>query len=79
MSSLTVIVMAVLVSAVDHVVRPRLVAGRVGLSNFAMFFALLGGVTSFGVLGVVLGPVAFATCAAIVDTLKQPAPEARPA
>jgi predicted PurR-regulated permease PerM len=67
---------AFLVSASDHVLRPRLVAGRVGLSELPMFFALLGGMTVFGALGVVLGPVAFATCAAVVDALRDPAPTA---
>jgi predicted PurR-regulated permease PerM len=67
---------ALVVSGVDHVLRPRLVAGRVGLSELSMFFALLGGVTAFGALGVVLGPVAFATVAAIVDALRDPAPGA---
>ena len=62
------------VSGIDNIVRPRLVAGRVGLSELAMFFALLGGLSVFGGLGVVLGPVAFATVAAIVDTLRQPNP-----
>lgn len=66
------------VSGVDHVLRPRLVAGRVGLGELAMFFALLGGVTTFGALGVVLGPVAFATVAAIVDTLRDQSPAASP-
>lgn len=66
------------VSGVDHVLRPRLVAGRVGLGELAMFFALLGGVTVFGALGVVLGPVAFATVAAIVDTLREHSPTAPP-
>lgn len=61
------------VSGIDNVLRPRLVAGRVGLSELAMFFALLGGLSVFGALGVVLGPVAFATAAAIVDTLREPA------
>lgn len=67
---------ALIVSGVDHVLRPRLVAGRVGLSELSMFLALLGGVTAFGALGVVLGPVAFATLAAIVDALRDPAPGA---
>jgi predicted PurR-regulated permease PerM len=61
------------VSGIDNVLRPRLVAGRVGLSELAMFFALLGGLSVFGALGVVLGPVAFATAAAIVEELRQPA------
>jgi predicted PurR-regulated permease PerM len=67
------------VNAIDHIVRPRLVAGRVGLSELAMFFALLGGLSVFGALGVVLGPVAFATVAAIFDTLREPVPPAVPA
>jgi predicted PurR-regulated permease PerM len=60
------------VSGIDNVLRPRLVAGRVGLSELAMFFALLGGLSVFGALGIVLGPVAFATAAAIVQTLREP-------
>ncbi len=66
------------VSGVDHVLRPRLVAGRVGLGELAMFFALLGGVTVFGALGVVLGPVVFATVAAVVDTLREATPATAP-
>jgi predicted PurR-regulated permease PerM len=77
--AIVLVIWAFVVNAIDHVVRPRLVAGRVGLSELAMFFALLGGLSVFGGLGVVLGPVAFATVAAIVDTLRQPAPPAMPA
>lgn len=58
------------VSGIDNVLRPRLVAGRVGLSELAMLFAMLGGLSVFGGLGIVLGPVVFATAAAIVDTLR---------
>ena len=60
------------VSGIDNVLRPRLVAGRVGLSELSMFFALLGGLGVFGALGVVLGPVVFATAAAIIETLREP-------
>jgi predicted PurR-regulated permease PerM len=60
------------VSGIDNIVRPRLVAGRVGLSELTMLFAMLGGLSVFGGLGIVLGPVAFATAAAIVDTLRAP-------
>jgi predicted PurR-regulated permease PerM len=67
---------AFVVNAIDHVLRPRLVAGRVGLSELAMFLALLGGLSVFGGLGVVLGPVTFATVAAMVDTLREPAASA---
>jgi predicted PurR-regulated permease PerM len=58
------------ISGIDNILRPRLVAGRVGLSELPMLMAMLGGVSVFGALGIVLGPVVFATAAAIVDTLR---------
>lgn len=69
------------VSGVDNFLRPRLVGGRVGLSELVMFFALLGGLQVFGILGIVLGPVLFAIAASIVnvlsDTGAMPAPAER--
>jgi predicted PurR-regulated permease PerM len=60
------------VSSIDNFLRPRLVGDRVGLPESAMFFALLGGVRAFGLVGIVLGPVIFATIAAIVSVLTVP-------
>jgi predicted PurR-regulated permease PerM len=65
---------AAVVSSVDNFLRPRLVAGRVRLSGVAMFVAMLGGLQAFGVLGIILGPVVFATAAAIVDVLRDTEP-----
>jgi predicted PurR-regulated permease PerM len=62
---------AAVVSSVDNFLRPRLVAGRVRLSGLAMFVAMLGGLQAFGALGIILGPVLFATAAAIVDVLRE--------
>jgi predicted PurR-regulated permease PerM len=59
----------IVVSASDNFLRPKLVGGRVGLSELVMFFALLGGLRLFGVLGIVLGPVLFAIAASIIDVL----------
>jgi predicted PurR-regulated permease PerM len=62
---------AAVVSSVDNVLRPRLVAGRVRLSGVAMFVAMLGGLQAFGAVGIILGPVLFATAAAILDLLRE--------
>jgi len=62
---------AAVVSSVDNFLRPRLVAGRVRLSGLAMFVAMLGGLQAFGALGIILGPVLFATAAAILDVLRE--------
>jgi predicted PurR-regulated permease PerM len=59
------------VSTVDNFLRPRLVAGRVRLSGVAMFVAMLGGLQAFGALGIILGPVVFATAAAILNVLRE--------
>ncbi len=41
----------------DYVIRPRLV-GRGGASHpFLMFVALLGGISVFGAVGVIIGPI----------------------
>ncbi len=61
---------AAVVSSVDNFLRPKLVAGRVQLSGLAMFVAMLGGLQAFGALGIILGPVLFATAAAILALLR---------
>ncbi|MEO8678332.1 MAG: AI-2E family transporter [Vicinamibacterales bacterium] len=57
------------ISGVDNFLRPRLVGDRVGLSELVMFFALLGGLQVFGLLGIIVGPVFFAVAASILDVL----------
>lgn len=57
------------ISGIDNFLRPKLVGGRVGLSELVMFFALLGGLQTFGLLGIVMGPVFFAVAASILDVL----------
>jgi len=69
---------AVIVSGVDSFLRPKLVAGRVNLDEFAMFLAMLGGLSAFGVVGIVLGPVIFATAAAIIEALTEARPDRKP-
>jgi predicted PurR-regulated permease PerM len=62
------------VSSVDNVLRPRLVADRVHLSGLAMFIAMLGGLQAFGALGIILGPVLFATASEILELLRDAQP-----
>jgi predicted PurR-regulated permease PerM len=64
----------IVISGVDNFLRPRLVGGRVGLSEIVMFFSLLGGLQVFGILGIVLGPVLFAVAASIIDVLSEEPP-----
>jgi predicted PurR-regulated permease PerM len=69
---------ALVVGGIDGSLKPRLVAKRVDLDEFAMFLAMLGGLQAFGVVGIVLGPVIFATLAAIVEALTEAKPSGEP-
>jgi predicted PurR-regulated permease PerM len=53
-------------AAVDNVVRPVLLGGRTELSGLVIFISVVGGVSVFGMLGLVLGPILVATTAGIL-------------
>jgi predicted PurR-regulated permease PerM len=50
-----------IVSAADNVLRPMLLSGQARMNGLVIFLALLGGISAFGMLGVVLGPVLVVT------------------
>jgi predicted PurR-regulated permease PerM len=55
-----------LVSLVDNVVRPMLVAGRAPVSTLTVFIGVLGGIAAFGAIGLFLGPVVLALIIALL-------------
>jgi predicted PurR-regulated permease PerM len=52
------------------------VGDRARLNELVIFFALLGGVQMFGLLGILLGPVLFAVVIAIAEALNPQTPDA---
>jgi predicted PurR-regulated permease PerM len=46
-----------IVGAIDNVLRPAILSGRARMNGLLMFISLLGGVSVFGLLGLVLGPL----------------------
>lgn len=55
------------VGLVDNFLRPALLSGRAQLNGLLIFVGLLGGVTVFGLLGLVLGPIILAVFATLLD------------
>lgn len=51
---------------VDNILRPLLLGGRTQLSALLIFIGVLGGVSLFGMLGLVLGPILMATAARVL-------------
>ncbi len=58
------------IGMIDNFLRPKLVGGRTRLHELLIFFAVLGGLNLFGVLGVVLGPVVLAITLAVVEVFR---------
>ena len=61
---------AAVVGQIDVVVRPYVVSTRVKVHTLLVFFALLGGVEAFGVIGIFVGPVILSVTMAVLDMLK---------
>ena len=59
------------VAQADNVVRPYVISQRANLSTLAVFFALLGGVKAFGIMGLFIGPVAFSFTLVILKMLRE--------
>lgn len=57
----------VIVGLVDNFIRPWLISGRAQLGGLVLFISVLGGISVFGLLGVVLGPIVVATVASLLD------------
>ncbi len=55
-----IIVIAVgslVISQTDNVIRPWLISGRTEMHPLLLFFSIMGGISLFGLLGLVLGPI----------------------
>jgi len=57
----------IVIGLIDNLLRPKLVGQRAKLHELIIFFAVLGGLQVFGVLGLFVGPVVAAIALALVE------------
>jgi predicted PurR-regulated permease PerM len=62
---------AAIVGQVDSVVRPYVISERAKLNTLPVFFALLGGVAAFGVMGLFIGPVLLSVTLVVLEMLRE--------
>lgn len=58
------------IGMIDNFLRPKLVGSRTKLHELLIFFAVLGGLQVFGVLGIVMGPVVLAVTMTLIDIFR---------
>jgi predicted PurR-regulated permease PerM len=56
----------VIVFVADYILRPKLVGPRIRMNDLLVFIAIFGGIEAFGILGVVVGPIAVALFLSII-------------
>jgi predicted PurR-regulated permease PerM len=65
-----------LVGMADNILRPLLLTGRSSMNGLVTFVALLGGMSAFGLIGLVFGPVVVAVGLALLNAYLKPVPAA---
>jgi predicted PurR-regulated permease PerM len=53
----------------DNILRPLLLSGRTSTNGLVIFLGLLGGVSAFGFVGLVLGPIVLVMAGSLIDAL----------
>lgn len=61
------LVTILIISNIDNLLRPRLVGQEAGMHDLMIFFSTLGGISLFGVMGFIVGPVVAAFFLTILD------------
>jgi predicted PurR-regulated permease PerM len=61
-----------IVGSIDNFLRPAILSGRAQMNGLLMFISLLGGVSVFGLLGIVLGPLISAIVTGLFEAYAVP-------
>ncbi len=64
---------AVVVGSADNILRPLLVSGKSQVGTLTVFFGVLGGLATFGFLGLFLGPVILALALSLIEFAEEQA------
>ncbi len=68
---LLIVYSAIIINVIDTTIRPRLMQGAVNIHPLAAVFSVLGGIATFGVLGILYGPVLLVLFLTIVDIYRK--------
>ena len=60
----------VFIAGTDNVLRPLIVRGKIKLPTIAIFFAILGGIQAFGLIGLILGPLILALFLSVFEIFR---------
>lgn len=56
-----------IISQIDNLLRPLFISGKTQIHTLVLLFSILGGLSVFGFLGLILGPILMALCVSILE------------
>ena len=62
------------ISMADNILRPLLLSGRTSANGLVILLGLLGGVSAFGFIGLVIGPIVLVTAGSLIRIFTRPDP-----
>jgi predicted PurR-regulated permease PerM len=62
---------AIVVGTVDNIIRPLVISGQTRFHPLYVFFALLGGIQAFGIIGLFAGPVVLALAQELFSLIRE--------
>jgi predicted PurR-regulated permease PerM len=75
---IVILIGTIVISQIDNVIRPYFISGRTAMHPLLLFFAIMGGIALFGLLGLILGPIIaalFTTLLKIFELILHPEEE----
>ena len=69
---------SVVIGMSDNLLRPTLVGKKAKMHDLMIFFAVLGGLNAFGVLGILMGPVVLAVSLTLLEAFRRADPMRKP-
>jgi predicted PurR-regulated permease PerM len=61
----------IMLSTLDNILRPLLISGRARVSTLAVFLGVLGGISAFGAIGIIAGPIVLSLALALVEFVEE--------
>jgi predicted PurR-regulated permease PerM len=61
----------IVIGSIENILKPKLIAKKINLSSFATLLGVLGGLTTFGILGLFIGPIIVALLVTCVDIYQE--------
>jgi predicted PurR-regulated permease PerM len=61
------LVWGLVLSTLDNILKPLLISGRAQISTLAVFLGVLGGISAFGAIGIIAGPIVLSLAVALIQ------------